>query len=178
MNLDIAVSLNDALVSKQIALLALEAAQYDGQTVQEHHLGIADATLRDTHGECGIGRRKWARVHGEAQELRYTAKVQVSREPARLEHLLAVLFGRLSGKAITFLRPPRFCQSDQLETFAAEEFGHVSGDAKIKAFADWIATGLEYVPGHSDTGTMALDTLATRAPARDDHSELAEPTIQ
>ncbi|MBV0913823.1 transglutaminase-like domain-containing protein [Anianabacter salinae] len=162
MNLNIDVSMTYRLGAKRLALLAFEAAQYDGQSVFEDRIEIEDAVLHDLEGEGGVGRRKWVRIRGEHLILRYQAHARVSRAPARLDCLDAVPLDDLPGEAFSYLRPSRYCQSDQLEIFADRRFGHLSGGSKILAILDWIAAELEYVPGHSDGATSLLDTFATR----------------
>lgn len=162
MDLTIDVSLTYALGAERLALLALEAAWCEGQAVTDERLEVAEAHLRDLPGEGGLGRRKWVRVRGDTLALHYGARVRVSRAPVRLEALAADPLDDLPAEALTFLRPSRFCQSDRLETFATRQFGHLSGGERILGIADWIATELEYVAGHSDNATTLLDTFASR----------------
>lgn len=162
MNLNIDVSLTYALGAQRLALVALEAARCDGQTVIEDHLEVADGDFLDLSGEGGIGRRKWVRTRGDTMTLMYSAQVRISRPPLRLEGLSAEPLDALPAEVVSFLRPSRFCQSDQLEGFATQRFGHLSGGEKVLAITDWIATELEYVSGHSDGATTLLDTFVSR----------------
>jgi len=162
MALDIDVSLIYALGAERMALLTLEAARCDGQDVEEDRLEVEDAALLDIEGEGGFGRRKWARVRNETLRLSYKAKVGVSRVPAQLEELHAAPLDTLPAETISFLRPSRFVQSDQFETFANRQFGHLSGGEKVRAIMHWMSSELEYVVGHSDTSTTLLDTFETR----------------
>ncbi len=162
MDLNIDASLTYTLGAERLALVALEVAEYDGQTVTEDCLEIADAALRDIDGEDRVGKRKWVRVRDDKFTLRYRAQVQVSRAPAKLDILDAVPLDELPAEVFSFVRPSRFCQSDQLGIFATRRFGHLSGGKKIRAITDWIATEMEYVLGHSDGGTSLLDTFASR----------------
>jgi len=162
MQIDIDVSLTYELGPRRTALLALEAARSEGQTVAEDTLEIENASLRRIGGERNVGQRVWASVGSETMRLRYRARVAVSRAPVRLDRLSANPVEALGGDQISFLRPSRFCQSDLFETFAVHTFGHLHGGEKIIAIRDWITREMEYVSGHSDSGTTLLDTFASR----------------
>lgn len=162
MNLKIDVSLTYALGAERLALIALEAARCEGQAVIEDRLEVEDGAPLDLAGDGGVGRRKWVRTRGDTMTLNYSAKVRISRPPVCLKNLSAEPLDALPAEVISFLRPSRFCQSDQLEGFATRRFGHASGGEKVLAITDWIASELEYVPGHSDGATTLLDTFASR----------------
>jgi transglutaminase-like putative cysteine protease len=162
MNLKIDVALTYALGAERLALIALEAARCEGQAVIEDRLEVEDAALLDLAGDGGIGRRKWVRTRGDTMTLNYSAHVRISRPPVHLEGLRAEPLDALPAEAISFLRPSRYCQSDQLEGFATRRFGHLSGGEKIHAIVDWIATELEYVSGYSNGATTLLDTFVSR----------------
>lgn len=162
MQIEIDVRLTYELGAERTALLALEGARTDDQTVAEERLSIEDAELHPIAGEGGFGQRTWVRLDGNLLQLDYRARVEVTRPPVRLDGLAADHIDALPAELIAFLRPSRFCQSDQLETFAAHRFGHLSGGAKVAAIVAWIAAELEYVPGHSDAATTLLDTFASR----------------
>lgn len=162
MKIDIDVSLTYELGVERMALLTIEAARIEGQVVAEEQLAIDDAVLRHIEGENGLGQRTWVQVRNNLMRLHYRATVRLSRAPVQIEDLMAAPLAELPAEQITFLRPSRFCQSDQFETFTARKFGHLSGGQKIMAFADWVVTELEYAPGHSNAQTTLLDTFTTR----------------
>lgn len=162
MDLNIDVTMTYRLGAERLALVALEAARCGRQTVLEDRLEVADAELLDLAGEGGIGRRTWVRTRGNTMNLRYAARVRVSREPVRLGSLGALPLDEVPAEVISFLRPSRFCQSDQLEAFASRRFGHCSGGEKIAAMQQWVTSELEYAPGHSDGATTLLDTFVSR----------------
>jgi transglutaminase-like putative cysteine protease len=63
---------------------------------------------------------------------------------------------------LEYLRPSRYCESDELYGFAATTFGHLVGDALVDAVGSWVFDNFSYVPG-STTGTdSASTTMATR----------------
>lgn len=144
-----------------MVLLVLEAARTGGQTVIEEHLEIAQADITRIDGEGGVGRRLWARVHAGDLHLRYRATVEVTRAAPRLEQLGAVPVHALPGDVLSYLRPSRFCPSDQFQTFAMRRFGGLEGGRKVAAIRDWVADKLVYVPSSSAI-TTAQDTFVTR----------------
>ncbi len=162
MKLAIDVSLTYALGAQRTALLALEAARTAGQTVLEDRLEIEGAELSQIEGEWGIGHRNWVRIDGDALRLLYTAVVDVAREAVNLEGLAASPLHDLTEQQIPFLRPSRYCQSDQFESFVADQFGHRTDGARIAAILDWIDSVMEYGPDHSHSETTLLDTFSTR----------------
>ena len=162
MKIDIDVSLTYRLGPARVALLALEAASADGQTVIAETLEIENAARQRIAGEGGLGQRSWVRTEAETLKLAYRASVEVSRQPVRLETLEAARWETLPAELVVFTRPSRYCQSDRFETFAAHRFGTLSGGDKIAAMLDWIDAEMQYVPGHSDASTTVLETFATR----------------
>ena len=162
MQITIDVSLEYELGLARTALLSLEAAPIESQSVIKSQLDVTNASLRRIDGEAGFGNRVWASFNSSTMQLSYRAKVAVSREPVRLEGLSATPLVDLPGDKISYLRPSRYCQSDQFESFTARHFGHFDGGDKVAAIRNWIRSELEYAPGHSDSVTTVLETFASR----------------
>lgn len=162
MDLKIDVTLQYELGPQRTALLALQAARVDDQVIHEDCLDIADAELSAIEGESGIGQRCWVRVSGETLRLNYRATVGVTRRPVALSGLSATPFSEVPYAQIPFLRPSRYCQSDMLERFAADRFGHLDGGERIIAMVDWIGENMSYDPAHSNSETTLIDTFAAR----------------
>lgn len=172
MKLDIDVSLTYRLGSQRLALLALQAARFEGQSILREQLSIADADLSVVAGEWGVGQRSWIRTDTDRLQVHYAAQVTVSREPALLPGRAEAPLPNLGGDQLTFLRPSRYCQSDLLESFAADRFGHLTGGEKITAILDWIADEMTYDPGHSTSATTVLQTLEARKGVCRDYAHL------
>ncbi|SDH92576.1 transglutaminase-like domain-containing protein [Lutimaribacter saemankumensis] len=172
MKLDIHVSLAYLLGAQRTALLALEAARTDGQNVLEDHLHIADAEVSSLEGEWGVGRRSWISLREKTMRLNYRATVSVTRNPTSLSGLSQADVTELSSELVTFLRPSRYCQSDLLERFAADHFGHLTGGAKIAAILEWIEAGMTYDPFHSTAETTAMETFAAQRGVCRDYAHL------
>jgi transglutaminase-like putative cysteine protease len=172
MKLAIDVDMIYALEGGDPALLAVTAAQTTGQTVLSSVLEIENATLRWIDGEGNVGQRVWAHAEGGQLNLRYRAKVDVSRPNVALPILAATPLYALPGELLTYVRPSRLCPSDLLHTFADERFGHLTGGEKVAAILDWTAAALVYVPGSSYATTTAFDTFITREGVCRDYAHL------
>lgn len=62
---------------------------------------------------------------------------------------------------ITFLRPSRYCQSDEVFAQARRQFGGLGGHELIVAVSSFVAASVTYSPGLSLGTDSALTTLAT-----------------
>ena len=162
MRLAIDVDMTYRLGAHRTVLLALEAARTAGQTILAERLAVEAATVERFAGEGGVGTRLWANVDGAEMRARYAAEVEVTRPAADLAGRAAVPWHRLPGEALTWLRPSRFCQSDEFAAFAERRFGDLEGGAKVAAIRDWVAEEIAYLPASSHTGTTVLDTFARR----------------
>jgi len=172
MKLTIDLSMDYALEPEDPTLLVIEAARTGGQSVIESALEIEDAAIRRIDGEGGMGQRVWARPHGARLLLRYRAVVDVTRPDPALGALSAAPWHALPDAVLTFMRPSRFCPSDQLVAFVRQRFGHLEGGEKVLAIRDWVASALSYVPGSSTAATTATDTFVTREGVCRDYAQL------
>lgn len=162
MHLAVNVEMTYRLGSLRTAMLAIEAARYPGQTVISDRIAIEDASLTRIAGESGVGTRIWADVAAEQLRVQYRADVDVTRTPAPLETLAAAPMHALPAEALTYLRPSRYCQSDEFTVFVNKRFGHVQGGEKILAIRDWVGREIAYLEASSDSHTTVLDTFARR----------------
>lgn len=158
MHLAINVDITCQLTAGDAVLMILEAAQTDGQTVQDASLDVVNATLRRVDGMPHI----WATDLADTLTLSYRATVEVTRQAATLETLNTTPLPYLPGSVLPFLLPSRFCQSDLFTDFAELQFGALRGGAKIAAIRDWVAAEITYRDGASNGATTATDTFAVR----------------
>lgn len=162
LQIEIKVALEYQISTDENVLLTLEVAETEGQTLRESSLCIDNATLMRIEGEGGVGQRVWAKIVGDRLNLRYCAKVDVTRPDVALDGLAAMPIHSLPTEALTCLRPSRFCQSDLFTDFVGQRFGHLSGGAKVAAIAQWVKAETYYVSGSSDGKTTAVDTFVSR----------------
>ncbi len=93
-------------------------------------------------------------------EVGYTARVERPGTPAPLVGL---------DERLIALRQSRYCHSDVMDSFAAQELGDIRGGAiEAEAVAGWVFERLTYELGSSGPATDATDTLlAGRGVCRD-----------
>ena len=111
--------------------------------------------------------------------------------PARGAHVLTVRPGRVlveyratvEGRAesaevtaadrLTYVRPSRYAESDQLVAVAPAEFAGISGAPDLlAAVSSWVGTQLTYVPGSSGPTDGAVHTLLRRQGVCRDYAHL------
>lgn len=163
MRLAIDLDMTYRVGARRTVMLAIEAARSAGQSVVSETLSIDGSSLHRIPGESGVGTRLWARLEDGEMRLRYRAEVDVTRADIPLESCRATPIHTLPAEALTFLRPSRFCQSDEFTAFASNRFSHVEGGAKVAAIRDWVSSEVMYLHASSDATTTVVDTFARRA---------------
>ncbi|GAA5039408.1 transglutaminase family protein [Microbacterium fluvii] len=93
------------------------------------------------------------RLTGEAGtlQMRYEATVDGLAPASRTSDL----------EAITYLRPSRYCQSDEVFSQARRQFKGLHGVDLIQAVSDFVAASTTYTPGLSQGTDSAVTTLMT-----------------
>ncbi len=84
-------------------------------------------------------------------EIRYEATIDGQNSTSRTSDL----------EAITYLRPSRYCQSDEVFQQARRQFRGLHGLELISAVSDFVATSTTYTPGLSHGTDSAVTTLMT-----------------
>ena len=108
----------------------------------------------------------------------YTATEIVDQSGSRLHRVLAeagplevryeaVIDGLVAHRAtsdleaITYLRPSRYCQSDEVFSQARRQFRGLQGAELLTAVSEFVATSTTYTPGLSQGTDSAVTTLMT-----------------
>ncbi|HZL80622.1 MAG TPA: transglutaminase family protein [Demequina sp.] len=73
---------------------------------------------------------------------------------------------------LRYLRPSRYCESDELAATANAEFGGLTGYALLEGVSSWVGTRLDYVPGSSLPTDGAVRTLLARQGVCRDYAHL------
>ncbi len=97
----------------------------------------------------------WALVSGEIE----------TPPPDDLEHFL-------------YLRPSRYCESDQLGPLARAEFAGLNGHDLLDAVASWVGVNIAYIPGASRPIDGAIATLLGRAGVCRDFAHLTAALLR
>lgn len=162
MPIDISASFAFHLDEPTDLLLQFEAAAIPEQTILSSNTIMSPAlhTARvPAHND--IGERIWIRAEGN-YSVNYQARVQVERLHPDLSSLTRLDPHDLPGEAVEYLFDSRYCQADRMQSFVADQFGHLQGGEQILAMRDWMAEKFTYEPGSSTATTTALDTFVER----------------
>ncbi len=93
----------------------------------------------------------------------YSATVDCTGEVVPMKAIDIVPVADMDRRAIPYLFPSRYCQSDRLSRLAWDLFGQIVNPyEKVLAIANWIHNNVEYVAGTTDSGTSAYDTVTQR----------------
>lgn len=154
------------------AVLSVETAGAAGQTILDAHidLGELDSFAR-VPGDEGVGERIILRPRDQLT-CSYRATVLIDRPKPDLVSLAEVPFERLSGDALRYVLPSRFCPAERFGSFVFRTFEGLQGGAKVVAMRDWVQQNLEYVAGVSGPETTAADTFIDRRGVCRDYAHL------
>ena len=142
----------------------IHAARSDQQRV------LAEAVIVDpqvdwrVETEPSFGNRL-LRLRADAAHLhvRYMATVEVAHYMAEPGDVLARPLAELPTETLPFMWPSRYCQSDQVQQMAWQQFGHLTpGYEQVDAVSRWVRSQVEFRVGTSNVETSALDTLEQR----------------
>ncbi|MDO5646414.1 transglutaminase family protein [Paracoccus sp. (in: a-proteobacteria)] len=172
MKMQIQVRLDYRLNQPGAAIVVVQAADCDGQIVQDAqiHLGDGDHFARIA-ADDGIGERLVLHAR-DRLTCDYNAIVTVTRPRPDWDQLAAVDVEHLPGEALRYLLSSRYCYAERLAHFVASRFGHLAGGAKVAAMRDWVEHSLDYVPGASNADTTAIDTFVDRRGVCRDYAHL------
>ncbi|MFT4136245.1 transglutaminase-like domain-containing protein [Microbacterium sp.] len=95
--------------------------------------------LHRVAGECGLLQVRYEAVVGAQVPARPTSDLE----------------------AVTYLRPSRYCQSDEVFAQARRQFGGLQGAELIASVDEFVATSTTYTPGLSQGTDSAVTTLMT-----------------
>ncbi|WP_374303843.1 transglutaminase family protein [Paracoccus sp. (in: a-proteobacteria)] len=172
MRIRVEVELHYKLLTPGPAILAVEAAGAFGQEISNARIDFGPVEhLARVPGEEGIGEKIIIRA---AEDLRcsYSADVVVTRPRPVFERMAALEVDQMSGDALRYLLPSRYCQAERFVPFVNQRFGDTAGGAKVLAIRDWIEQRLDYVSGVSTSSTTAADTFLERRGVCRDYAHL------
>ena len=110
-----------------------------------------------------------------AVELRFDATADATGEPDDIDPAAGELYpADLPDDALVFLLPSRYCQSDQIGTFAFQQFGAVpTGWSRVNAISQWVHDHVSFDYGAASPSTTAVDVLADEHGVCRDFAHLA-----
>ena len=108
-----------------------------------------------------VGERFWITAEGDVS-IKYEAEVEIQRTASDLASMAEVSKTDLPGDATQYLFDSHFCAAQTFQSFVGDEFGGLSGGARVAAMRDWIAEHFTYSPGASGPQTTARDSFVSR----------------
>jgi transglutaminase-like putative cysteine protease len=96
--------------------------------------------------------------------LAYSATVDIDHHRESAARLEEVAIASIPAQVMQYIYPSRYCPSDRMRRHANREFGHLRpGYWRVLAIHDWVRQRIAFVPGSSNDGTDAIDTLVGQA---------------
>ncbi len=156
-------------------LLNVSVAQNDHQSTTNESIEILPFHKVD---ECAVGTlgNRLLRMTAEPGDLtiQYQATVELRATEVDSADLCEVDYENLPADVLSYLNPSRYCESDKLFRFAAEEFGElVPGYSRVTAICNWTYDQLTYTPGSTGPTTTACDVLLQRIGVCRDYAHVA-----
>lgn len=151
---------------RSTAILNVHAQRTSSQRILEESLELDPAVeCEELRGDDHENRL--IRIDtGGADELavRYEAVVETNPVRVPVDGIGSIPIAQLDRDVIPYLFPSRYCQSDRLGRLAEGKFGDIGTPlAQARAISDWVFENVEYLPGTTDSGTSAFDTVTQRA---------------
>ncbi|MEM1316803.1 MAG: transglutaminase family protein [Pseudomonadota bacterium] len=163
MKLNIDVALDYGCTEPCSILLQIEAADGDGQLVQDASLEIDNEPVtRKVEADEGVGHRRWIWSKTDFCA-RYQAEVEVTRQQFDLASLDREPLVRLPAETTKHIFPSRYCDPIAFGDIAVEQFGGIPNGRTIADMRDWIENSFTYDITASDGTTTAMDTWQKRA---------------
>lgn len=152
--------------------LALSIAVAEGMQLSSEHLSVTldgvDVDARQIITEHGARLHLLTDLLPGRLHIEYAATVVgVAAEPHATDYDMC-----------RYLRPSRYCQSDELGPFARAEFAGLSGPELLPAISSWVGANLHYVPGSSRPTDGAVATLLAREGVCRDYAHLTTALLR
>jgi transglutaminase-like putative cysteine protease len=154
-----------AVKTPSTLLLNIHAQRNASQTVLKERLTVEPHVKVEEFLSDGGENRSVRIVTGRKKKLSiaYEATVECNYELLSATHLDLTPVAEMDRRAIPFLYPSRYCQSDRLGQLACDLFGKIARPyEKVVAIADWIYENVEYTLGSTNSETSAVDTVLER----------------
>ncbi len=147
------------------------------QQVESEYISVTPNILMDEYVEQVHGNR-YHRLYCQGQtslSVQFDASVRTIAQPYdSSNHQIAALPSSLPLDMLTYLFPSRYCQSEQLQLFAQQEFSRFPrGLSQVEAICAWVHNNINYVLGSTGSMTTAFDTFTSRTGVCRDFTHLA-----
>jgi transglutaminase-like putative cysteine protease len=159
--IDYAIELTYEVLAPAEFIFAIHAARTPQQSVSAESFDTTPLIAVRVDEDPSFGNRL-ARLHAEPGPLvvRYAASVDVHHHFTEPSLLVALPPTALSPGLLRYLRPSRYCHSDQFASLAWQQFGQLApGFQQVQAVCTWVRDRTRFQPGTSGINTSASDTL-------------------
>jgi transglutaminase-like putative cysteine protease len=142
-------------------VLNIHAAHSQQQRVLDEAVVVEPALEWRVETEPSLGMRLLRlRASGGPLDVHYIGNVEVEHYMAEPAHVVAGAIDALPVRVLPFLRPSRYCQTDQVQQLAWRQFGHMTpGYSQADAVSRWVNSQIEFRVGTSTVATSELETL-------------------
>ncbi len=145
-------------------LFNIHAAQTCNQRLIMEQLTLSQPCETQIWTEPATSNR-FMRLHADPGQLlvTYSATVDLLHHFGDTCLIREVPVRDLPFEVVGYLYPSRYCQSDRLLRFAANEFGQIQmGYDRVQAICEWVQHHVTFTSNTSNSTTSALDTLSER----------------
>ncbi len=165
MRFQAAAHLEYAIKFPSTLIFNIQAQRTAAQTILNERFSVEPSVRIEEFVLEGGGNRFVRLETGRKKHLvvDYAATVECDSEIVPASKIDPMRVAEIDRRAIPFLFPSRYCQSDRLGRLAWDLFGQIAHPfEKVIAITDWIYENVEYVRGTTDSETSAYDTVTQR----------------
>lgn len=163
------------VITPTTILLQVAAMKTDRQRISDELLTVNPSTSVDYLQEGALGNRP-CRINLQpgTTTIHYSATAALTPIQPDNADLDELDYTDLPAEVLPYLNPSRYCESDKLGKFAADQFGHMRrGYDRVNQIAEWVHANLDYTPGSTGPSTTACDVLLQRTGVCRDYAHVA-----
>jgi transglutaminase-like putative cysteine protease len=145
--------------STTILLLVRPRSDEHHQVTQEKLTLSAGVPFEEYADWQGNTSERWVLPPGQTI-ICHDALVSVSSLFEDVHREIAALpFDQLPHSVLRYTLPSRYCDSDKVFNFAAQEFGHLDVRERAIAICDWVHSNIKYVTGSGRSDISAVEVM-------------------
>ncbi|MGQ7848023.1 transglutaminase-like domain-containing protein [Granulosicoccus sp. 3-233] len=156
-------------------LLKVAAMRTARQAISDEILTVNPSTSVDYLQEGPLGNRACRlSLQPGSTTIHYSATAAIEPKHPSNADLNELDYTELPAEVLPYLNPSRYCESDKLGKFAADNFGHIDrGFNRVSQISEWVFNNLSYTPGSTGPSSTACDVLLQRTGVCRDYAHVA-----
>lgn len=156
-------------------LLKVAAMNTPRQSISDELLTVNPSTSVDYLQEGSLGNRACRlSLQPGSTVIHYSATAVLTPKQSDNADLKELDYTEMPAEVLPYLNPSRYCESDKLGKFAADNFGFINrGFERVSQISDWVYNNLWYTPGSTGPSTTACDVLLQREGVCRDYAHVA-----